>query len=114
MSDGFRPTLPRPSQQYDINDQMNLRREIQRALDFKANKNEAGGGSGGGGYAKLEGGNTFDGEQVFNDPVTVGGGFDPNTPGTRPALTLKGAFGGGIALDDAGTIAGMYAQELGK
>lgn len=40
MSDGFRPTFPRPSQTYDVNDQMNLRREIQRALDFKANRNE--------------------------------------------------------------------------
>lgn len=40
MSDGYRPTFPRPSPSYDINDQMNLRREIQRALDFKLDRNE--------------------------------------------------------------------------
>lgn len=40
MSDGFRPTLPRPSEKYELNDQQNLRREIQRAFDFKLDKNE--------------------------------------------------------------------------
>lgn len=38
--EGYRPVFPRPSPTYDVNDQQNNRREIQRALDYKVNKND--------------------------------------------------------------------------
>jgi BMFP domain-containing protein YqiC len=40
MSDGFRAVFPKPPGQYNANDQQNNRREIQRALDYKLNRNE--------------------------------------------------------------------------
>jgi BMFP domain-containing protein YqiC len=40
MSDGFRAVFPKPPSQYNANDQQNNRREIQRALDYKLNRNE--------------------------------------------------------------------------
>lgn len=40
MSDGFRAVFPKPPGQYNVNDQQNNRREIQRALDYKLNRNE--------------------------------------------------------------------------
>lgn len=40
MTDGYRPTLPHPSDKYTEFDQQNNRRELQRVFDFKMNRNE--------------------------------------------------------------------------
>lgn len=41
VSPGYRPVFPKPAKEYNLSDQDNFRTTIQRALDYKLNRNEA-------------------------------------------------------------------------